>query len=98
MSGTDTKVIRGGSVTAPVAKSHPPDTTQHVPDLPRFGRFQAAAELGAGAMGTVFRAHDNALGRDVAIKALSAGDDAGIRERFLREARAIGAVHHPNIL
>ncbi|NVB82427.1 MAG: serine/threonine protein kinase [Kofleriaceae bacterium] len=98
MSGTDTKVIRGGSESAPVARPHPPDTTQFVPDLPRFGRFQTTAELGAGAMGTVFRAHDDALGRDVAIKALSAGNDAGIRERFLREARAIGAVHHPNIL
>jgi eukaryotic-like serine/threonine-protein kinase len=93
MSGADTKVLRGSSPGKP-----PSDATEHVPDLPRFGRFRAAAELGAGAMGTVFRARDEALGRDVAIKALSAGGDAGIRERFLREARAIGAVHHANIL
>ena len=86
MSTADTKDLRALSVD-----------TQHVPDLPRFGRFQTAAELGAGAMGTVFRARDESLGRDVAIKALQ-GDDPGVRERFLREARAIGAVHHPNIL
>jgi hypothetical protein len=95
MSGADTKVIRGGRESMPSA---PSTETEHVPDLPRFGRFQAAVELGAGAMGTVFRASDPALGRDVAIKALTAGCDAGIRERFVREARAIGAVHHPNIL
>jgi serine/threonine-protein kinase len=49
-------------------------------------------------MGTVFRAHDDVLGRDVAIKVLSADGDLGVRERFVREARAIGAVLHPNIL
>jgi serine/threonine protein kinase len=71
--------------------------TQHVADLPRFGRFRAIAELGSGAMGTVYRAQDDVLGRSVAIKALHSRD-AGTRERFLREARAIGAVLHPNIL
>ena len=79
---------------------HVPDEaveTQHVPDLPKFGRFQALAEIGAGAMGTVYRAHDDVLGRPVAIKVLHARD-ASVRERFLREAKAIGAVPHPNIL
>jgi eukaryotic-like serine/threonine-protein kinase len=87
------------------------EATQHVPDgplnagagkpteqLPKFGRYQATATLGAGAMGTVYRAHDDLLGRDVAIKTLTASGELGIRERFIREARAIGAVHHPNIL
>jgi serine/threonine protein kinase len=68
------------------------------PSLPKFGRFQSLAELGAGAMGTVYRAHDDVLGRDVAIKALTADGELGVRERFLREARAISAVQHPNIL
>lgn len=62
-----------------------------------FGRFQISAELGAGAMGTVYRAYDEMLGRTVAIKTLHV-HDAGVRERFLREARAIGAVSHPNIV
>jgi eukaryotic-like serine/threonine-protein kinase len=65
--------------------------------LPRFGRFIATAKLGAGGMGTVFRAHDDVLGRDVAIKSLH-DPDPSVRERFVREARAIGAVLHPNIL
>lgn len=68
-----------------------------VAELPRFGRFQATAELGTGAMGTVYRAHDDMLGRAVAIKTLHT-HDASVRERFLREARAIGTVRHPNIL
>ena len=88
-----------------------PDETQHVPDgplpapakapltsEPKFGRYQATSTLGAGAMGTVYRAHDQLLGRDIAIKSLTASGELGIRERFVREARAIGAVHHPNIL
>src|SRR5262245_31737877 len=86
-----------------------PDETQHVPDgplkpaapataSPKFGRYQSSATLGAGAMGTVYRAHDEMLGRDVAIKTLTASGELGVRERFMREARAIGAVHHPNIL
>lgn len=85
-----------GSTRVPVATRSPIET-QHVADLPVFGRFRALAELGCGAMGTVYRAHDDVLGRAVAIKALHSRDSA-TRERFLREARAIGAVLHPNIL
>ena len=91
---THTQFVPDGPAAA-AARS--PDQTQHVADLPRFGRFRALAELGSGAMGTVYRAHDDVLGRSVAIKALHTRD-SGTRERFLREARAIGAVLHPNIL
>jgi eukaryotic-like serine/threonine-protein kinase len=92
------------------AGHHQSVETVHVPDgplepraassseLPKFGRFQALDQLGAGAMGTVYRAHDDVLGRDVAIKALTADGELGVRERFLREARAISAIQHPNIL
>jgi serine/threonine protein kinase len=66
------------------------------PDLPRFGRYKTTAKLGEGGMGEVYRAHDDVLGRDVAIKVLTSDGDLGIRERFTREARAIGAVIHPN--
>src|SRR5688572_4323566 len=53
-------------------------------ELPKFGRFVATARLGAGGMGTVFKARDEVLGRDVAIKALHEEGDAGVRERFVR--------------
>ena len=92
-----------GVTDRPVETVHVPDgplpvATQHVIELPRFGRFVALAELGCGGMGTVYRAHDEVLGRAIAIKVLHAQADAAIRERFLREAKAIGAVLHPNIL
>jgi serine/threonine protein kinase len=97
--GSGVRVAKPGAsgADAPHSNGARGDRTQHVADLPRFGRFRALAELGSGAMGTVYRAQDEVLGRAVAIKALHSRD-AGTRERFLREARAIGAVLHPNIL
>jgi len=66
--------------------------------LPRVGRFQTLGELGVGAMGRVYRAHDDVLGRAVAIKLVHGPHGAPVRERFLREARAIARVMHANIL
>jgi eukaryotic-like serine/threonine-protein kinase len=62
-------------------------------------RYAIDARLGEGAMGVVYRAHDRSLGRDVAIKLLSAGaDDASTRARLVHEARAAAALNHPNIV
>ncbi|MGW4892933.1 protein kinase domain-containing protein [Kitasatospora sp. NPDC004240] len=65
------------------------------------GRFELREHLGAGGMGTVWRAHDPALERDVALKEMrSNGHDdpdraAHMRERALREARALARINHP---
>ena len=49
-------------------------------------------------MGEVYRAHDTRLGRDVAIKTLrSAFEDERATDRFVREARALATVNHPNV-
>ena len=66
----------------------------------RLGPYEVIAQIGAGGMGEVFRARDTRLDRDVAIKILPAAfaDDAGRRERFEREAKAIAALSHPNIV
>ncbi|MGE0868165.1 MAG: serine/threonine-protein kinase [Kofleriaceae bacterium] len=72
--------------------------TQHVTDRPTFGRFKALARIGAGATGTVYRAHDDVLGRPIAIKTLHVHGDPDIRERFVREARATSSVVHGNVL
>ncbi len=65
-----------------------------------IGPYQVVALLGAGGMGEVYRARDTRLDRDVAIKVLpaSVAADPDRRARFEREARAVAALSHPNIL
>jgi len=73
------------------------------PDTPLVGRvgpYQVLGEIAGGGQGRVFRAWDPDLERDVAIKMLpAAAVGHGIRqERFLHEARAAGALNHPNVV
>lgn len=65
-----------------------------------LAHYKIEAELGAGGMGVVYRARDTKLDRDVAIKVLPAefSRDDERRKRFQREARAIAALKHPNIV
>ncbi|MCI0375974.1 MAG: serine/threonine protein kinase, partial [Gemmataceae bacterium] len=63
-----------------------------------FGRYEIQGVLGKGGMGEVYLAYDTVLLRTVALKAPRLAEDAPVqRERFLREARAAAALHHPNI-
>ena len=65
----------------------------------RLGLYEIAAPLGAGGMGEVYRARDPRLDRDVAIKILPpALADLAALARFEREAKAVAALSHPNIL
>lgn len=64
----------------------------------RFGPYEIQSRLGGGGMGHVYRAWDSRLHREVAVKLLNhAYTMPGMRERFLREARAASALNHPNI-
>jgi serine/threonine protein kinase/tetratricopeptide (TPR) repeat protein len=65
-----------------------------------IGPYQVIAKLGEGGMGEVYRARDSRLQRQVAIKTLAshAAADPHFHERFDREARAVAALSHPNIL
>jgi len=66
----------------------------------RLGPYEVVATLGAGGMGEVYRARDTRLGRDVALKVLPAevADSAERLARFEREARAVAALSHPNVV
>src|SRR6185295_17287925 len=53
--------------------------------------------LAQGGMGTLYLAHDPALGRPVAIKVMRV-DDPALRERFAQEAQSVSRLRHPNIV
>ena len=61
----------------------------------KVGRYRLGEPLGAGAMGVVYRAFDPRLHRDVAVKLLRGQSS---HERLIREARAIAALSHPNVV
>ncbi len=74
------------------------------PDRPaQIGKYDIVGELGRGGMGVVYKGHDPVIKRDVALKVirkrdLDPSDAEQALERFKREARAAGNLHHPNIV
>ena len=65
-----------------------------------IGNYEIVGRLGAGAMGEVFRARDQRLGRDVALKVLQfdVANNPDRRARFEKEARVVAGLNHPNIV
>ena len=65
----------------------------------RLSHYTIVEKIGAGGMGVVYRAHDEQLDRDVAIKVLPRGSftDESARKRFRKEALALARLNHPNI-
>jgi hypothetical protein len=78
----------------PAALLTPPPAT--------IGRFTIVGEIGRGANGVVYAAHDPVLGRDVAIKAIPLAVNDKVREKaeadFIKEARAVAGLNHPHIV
>jgi hypothetical protein len=71
--------------------------------MKRIGRYEIVEELGRGSMGVVYKASDPTIGRMVAIKVLLLARPAqaglpGVKDIFLREARAAGRLSHPGIV
>ena len=63
----------------------------------QLGRYLLVEQIGAGAMGIVYRAEDPGLGRSVALKLLHQPDEE-LTERLVREARSMAQVNHPNVV
>ncbi|MEO6445484.1 MAG: serine/threonine-protein kinase [Gemmatimonadaceae bacterium] len=65
-----------------------------------IGKYQILNLVGEGAMGTVYRARDPVLNRNVAVKVMSdaIARDGELRDRFMREAQAAGSLQHPNVV
>lgn len=85
----------GGFLDRPAWESVPDllDQTAQLDSGSQVGPYRILGRIGKGGMSTVYRAHDSRLGRDVAIKVVSARFSA----RVEREARAIAALNHPHI-
>lgn len=81
-----------------VNPSTQPETASDQPE--KYGRYKLISELGRGTMGVVYKAHDPQIDRMVALKILR--PDRVVSKdfvvRFLREAKAIGRISHPNIV
>jgi len=89
--------IASSTTENPKAETRPASATQ-LPTL--IGRFQIRAKLGAGAFGTVYRAYDPQLDREVALKVPNPGtlDRPQRIKRFLREAQSAAGLRHPHIV
>ena len=68
--------------------------------LEKIGRYDVIREIGQGGMATIYLAHDPVVDRQVAIKLLHSQftRDPQFRTRFMREARIVAALEHPNIV
>ncbi|HZU61486.1 MAG TPA: Stk1 family PASTA domain-containing Ser/Thr kinase [Solirubrobacteraceae bacterium] len=74
--------------------------TELAPGTVVDGRYRIVSRLGSGGMAEVFLAHDQQLGRNVALKLLHRrfAEDPGFVERFRREAQAAAGLQHPNVV
>src|SRR5499426_2134468 len=101
--GAAESFIKGNALAFEARRLEPVELSQTGPQLlpgQHIGAYKILSLLAAGGMGVVYRAHDERLRRDVAIKVLPASfaHDADRLRRFRQEAHATSALNHPNIL
>jgi len=99
-----TEIGPAGAVEPPLPSWAPPAAADAPAGAPaasqRIAGYLLDEQIGLGGMAVVYRATDERLGRRVALKLLAPAlaEDAGFRQRFIRESRAAAAVDHPNII
>jgi serine/threonine protein kinase len=102
-------LLQIGFETQPAVRSGEPSSSAYRPTFipptaeelaPHFPQLEILEVLGHGGMGVVYKARQIELDRVVALKILrpNISQDAGFAERFLREARALAKLNHPNII
>ncbi len=101
--GAPESVMQDNAFAAAAQELEPEELSQTAPQLipgQSIGAYKILALLGRGGMGVVYRARDERLRRDVAIKVLPASlaNDDDRLLRFRQEAQATSALNHPNIL
>ena len=85
-----------GMLDQPAIDQHGPPNTLHWPGIPNY---EFIAHIGSGGMGVVFKARDNSLGRDVAIKTIAGLGTTNVNDdRFRIEAEAVAQLKHPGIV
>ncbi len=91
---------QAGSENVQASGSHDFNPASALADARLDSPYEIRSLLGIGATSLVYRAHDRALGKDVAIKLLKeeVGLDQGARERFRLESQALSELSHPNII
>ncbi len=96
--GPDARESEEGTSKPPGMSSDPQDPAPPS-DLPVIGNYRLLRELGRGAMGTVYLAHQESLARDLALKVLAPEftREPEFLERFRREARIAASLKHPHI-
>ena len=91
--------LDSGHDEAAVTGPRPPESAAAAPDHPQIGRYRILRALGQGSAGVVHTAYDQLLDRVVALKTIrtdrSTANDVG---RFIREAKALARLAHPNIV
>ncbi|MBX9585440.1 MAG: serine/threonine protein kinase, partial [Gemmataceae bacterium] len=82
----------------PPPAADPPAAETSTVTVRRFGRYEVVAELGRGGFGTVYRARDPVLHRDVAVKVARRLRDRARVDEMMREARRLAQLSHPGIV
>ena len=90
--------FEAGAIEQMLTKLLAPPT--HPEMLGRLGRYEVESVIGVGGMGLVLRAYDRELQRPVAIKTMlpRLENNGTAKQRFIREARAVAAILHPNVV